>query len=184
MNFSYPPWHDGDTPVIKIGAVVLRGDGAVLIVQPKPKRAGEVAPFVLPRGTRQYQDDAGAWHDARDLATAQAHAATLEPVERGLAREVEEEAGIDAAMLAQAQVRLLGVRPFQSRSKGIYPIYWYVVTVTPDAARRLEQQTPVDTLALRWALPAQVEALAVAGEFSSGYLPVIAEALELCAKAE
>ncbi|MBX9726435.1 MAG: hypothetical protein K2X09_04145, partial [Rickettsiales bacterium] len=61
----------------------------ILIIRPIPKQAGEVPPFVLPRGSRQYQDASGMWHDARDVATGFAHAATLEPFTRALAREIE-----------------------------------------------------------------------------------------------
>jgi 8-oxo-dGTP pyrophosphatase MutT (NUDIX family) len=206
-----------DSPVIKIGAVVVKavtshqspvssegeaqavpflslltkGEGGlaaplapitayeVLILQPIPKKQGEVPAFVLPRGSRQYRDAAGAWHDARDMATAEAHRDRLEPFSRALAREVEEEAGVTPDMLARANVRELGARAFQSRSKGVYPIHWFVVALADDDAATLTDHVPVDALSVRWATLEEIKAMAARGEFSAGYLPVIEEALGL-----
>ena len=185
-------------PILKIGAVVLRGMTAVdcaerregdavpfseyqiLIVQPIPKKLGEVPPFVLPRGSRQYQAADGQWHDARDEATGLAHAATLEPYARGLQREIEEEAGITPTQLAAAQVIEMGDMLFQSRSKGIYPIHWFVVVVDGTLAQTLVQQVPVDALAVRWASLDAIKTMATCGAFSPGYIPVI-EAAITCA---
>lgn len=191
--------YDG-APVLKIGAVVLDEEASgqrsetrdaahapnpeprMLILRPHPKQAGEVPPLVLPRGSRQYAtiaaDGATQWHDARDEATGRAHAATLEPFARGLARELAEEAGIDAALLARSPCRALGALPFHSRHKGIYPIYWFVVTLAAaDAAALLATPLPMDASERRWETLAAIEALAARGEFSAGYLPVIHAAL-------
>ena len=162
-----------DSPILKIGAVVLRGDGAVLIVQPKPKHAGEIPPFVLPRGSRQY---AGAWHDARDVVTGEKHKDRLEPFERALAREVEEEAGVTSDMLARANVRELGRLEFASRTKGKYPIHWFVVRLAAADATGLENTVPEDALSVRWAGLEEIKAMA-AREFSAGYVAVIEAAL-------
>lgn len=186
-------------PILKIGAVVVapppkpKGGLApppggstqslvaseILIIQPIPKRAGEVPAFVLPRGSRQYQDETGAWHDARDAATGAKYDATLEPFARGLAREIEEEAGVTPEMLAAATVTELGPMLFQSRTKGVYPIYWYVVQVDDIAAQQMRAQTPADALSTRWATLSEIKLLAARGEFSAGYVPVIERALQM-----
>ncbi len=171
-----------DIPVLKIGAVVLRGADAkglpdILIVRPHPKTPGEVPPFVLPRGSRQYQDAAGAWHDARDAQTGAQYAARLEPFMRGLQREVEEEAGVDSAMLARAQVQELGTMEFTSRTKGVYPIYWFVVTLAAADTARVSDRLPADASALQWATLDDIKAMAATGSFSGGYVPVIEAAL-------
>ncbi len=192
-----------DSPVLKIGAVVLKRvashqspvaskaalndaspvtDYEILIVRPHPKTPGEVPPFVLPRGSRQYQDEAGAWHDARDMATGVKHAATLEPFKRALAREIEEEAGVSAQQLAAARVTELGAMNFASRSKGVYPIHWFVVTLAAADASALDtqiasKQYPADATELRWASLEEIKTMAAQGEFSAGYVPVIEAAL-------
>ena len=168
-----------DSPILKIGAVVLRVGGQVLVIQPKPKHAGEIPPFVLPRGSRQYQDANGGWHDARDVATGEKYAAMLEPFTRALAREVEEEAGVTEAMLARADVHELGRLEFQSRSKGVYPIYWFVVRLDEADAANLADTIPEDALGVRWATLDVIKAMAARGEFSAGYIAVIEAALRL-----
>ncbi|MDX2095160.1 MAG: NUDIX hydrolase [Alphaproteobacteria bacterium] len=189
------PTPESPDPVLKIGAVVLRAPlrraaaGVhILILQPKPKHSGEVPPFVLPRGSRQYRvttaEGREEWHDARDAATGIAHAATLESFARGLAREIEEEAGITPEQLAQAQVTEMGAMEFQSRSKGVYPIHWFVVQPDAATAATLTNQTPEDALAVRWATLEQIKQMAVQGEFSAGYVPVIEAALALVAEIE
>lgn len=149
----------------------------ILILQPIPKRAGEVPSFVLPRGTRQYRDASGAWHDARDAATGEMFRDSLEPFTRGLAREVEEEAGVTVEMLARAQVTPLGPLAFQSRSKGVYPIYWFIVALAESDAATLTDTLPIDALSVRWATLAELREMAARGEFSAGYVPVIERAL-------
>ncbi len=173
-----------DIPVLKIGAVIVHPTTrAVLIMQPIPKKTGENPAYVMPRGSRQYQSPDGNWHDARDAATGIAHAATLEPFPRGLTREIEEEAGITEAQLAAAKVSELGARAFQSRTKGIYPIHWYLVVPDAATAETVTQKTPVDALSIRWAEVAEIKAMAARGDFSAGYVPVIEEALAMVAGA-
>ena len=189
-----------DSPVLKIGAVVLKRvtshqspvaskealhdaspvtDYEILIVRPHPKTPGEVPPFVLPRGSRQYQDADGQWHDARDMATGVKHAATLEPFTRALAREIEEEAGVTPSQLAAARVTELGAMDFASRSKGVYPIHWFVVVPTAEDAATLALQMPKDATELHWASLDEIKTMAAKGEFSPGYVSVIEAALEL-----
>ena len=167
--------------VLKIGAVIVRPrDKAVLIVQPVPKTAQDVPAYVLPRGSRQYAvvvDGQTQWHDARDAGTGARHADTLEPYRRGLTREIEEEAGITPQQLAKAKVVDMGVMDFTSRSKGVYPIYWFLVVPDEDTAARLTHTTPVDALSSRWASLEGIRKLAAAGKFSAGYLPVVEKAL-------
>lgn len=169
-----------EPPVYKVGALILHRAASgleVLIVRPQPKHAGEVPPFVLPRGSRQYRDAQGVWHDARDAATAAAHAAHLETLTGTLLREIEEEAGVPPNILRAAQLFELGVRDFASRSKGRYPIHWFVVVLGTAALPKLHA-VPSDAMAVRWESLAEIEAMAKHGEFSAGYLPVIREAME------
>ncbi len=174
--------NDLSPPILKIGAVVLTASGEqVLILQPLPKQQGEVPPFVLPRGSRQYATSTAeggvVWQDARDAATGLAHAATLEPYLRALTREIEEEAGVTPSQLADARVHALGAMAFHSRSKGIYPIYWFVVVVDAATAAQLTTQTPADALCVRWATLAEIKNMAAQEQFSAGYVPVIEAAL-------
>ena len=167
------------TPIFKVGALVLcalGGQMQVLLVRPQPKHAGEVPPFVLPRGTRQYATPQGEWIDARDAETAITHADMLEPLTRTLVREIEEEAGVPPAMLRKATVHELGVRDFASRSKGTYPIHWFVVVLEAAQLPKLHA-VPSDAMAVRWEALAEIEAMAAHGECSAGYVPVIREAL-------
>lgn len=150
----------------------------ILIIRPIPKQAGEVPPFVLPRGSRQYQDVSGQWQDARDVATGFAHAVTLEPFTRALAREIDEEAGVSGEMLARARVVEMGAMDFTSRSKGTYPIHWFAVMPTAADAAMLDTQMPADATAVRWATLDDIKTMAATGEFSAGYLPVIEAALQ------
>lgn len=170
------------TPVLKIGAVIVRErDKAVLIMQPIPKVEGEIPAYVLPRGSRQYAvvvNGKTEWHDARDLATGVKHADTLEPLLRGLAREIEEEAGITPAQLVKATVTELGAMDFKSRTKGIYPIHWFIVVPDEATVAAISRTTPVDALSVRWAKFEAIIKLDDVGKFSTGYIPVIAEALK------
>lgn len=176
-----------DSPVIKIGAVVVRAsDRAVLIVQPKAKNKGEHAPLVLPRGSRQYSttDSEGhvVWHDARDMDTAEKHRNTLEPYERALKRELREEAGLSTHALRHAKtlgnVRDLGVMDFDSNKKGTYKVQWFTVMLGEREAKKLtEQPLPVDAVEVRWARLPEIKKMAQHGEFSKGYIPVIEAAL-------
>lgn len=166
-------------PVYKVGALVLRPAAQgmqVLIVRPQPKRPGEVPPFVLPRGSRQYRDAEGNWHDARDGAIAQMQEAALEPLTATLLREIEEEAGVPPKILRKAKVHELGRREFASRSQQTYPVHWFVVVLDAAALPKLHA-VPSDAMAVRWESPAEIEAMAAYNEFSSGYIPVIREAL-------
>ena len=174
-------------PILKIGAVILRvRDSAVLIVQPKPKTEGEIPPYVLPRGSRQYavtKNGKTEWHDARDEATGVKHEATLEPYARALAREIEEEAGITPAQLAAAQVVDLGPMDFKSRTKGIYPIQWFMVVPDEATVKTLTHTIPADALSTRWANFEAIIKLDDIGKFSTGYIPVIAAALREVSRA-
>ena len=151
----------------------------MLVIRPQPKIPGEVPLFVLPRGSRQWVDGAGEYHDIRDAETAIAHADALEPLTRTLTREIEEEAGVSADALARAEVVELGAMDFQSRSKGVYAIHWFRVQLAEADATRLMDTLPVDATAMRWATRAEIQALIDADDFSAGYLPVIDRALSI-----
>ncbi len=163
-----------DIPIYKVGAVLVHGD-RVLLVRPHPKNAGEVPPLVLPRGSRQYRDAQGDWRDARDAETAQRHADTLEPLARALAREVEEEAGLPAALLPGLPTIDLGPMAFQSRSKGLYPVHWFQLTLDDAAVGAL--RPPADASEVRWMTMEAVRAGIMGGTISAGYWPVIARVL-------
>lgn len=167
-------------PVLKVGAVIIRpSDRAILIVQPIPKRAGEVPNFVLPRGSRQYEDAHGEWHDARDAQTGETNRGSLEPFRRGLEREIEEEAGMTPAQLAKARVIEMGDMDFTSRTKGTYPVHWFVVMPDEATAQTMVEKVPVDAMATYWAGQDEIKVMAKVGIFSAGYLPVIEKALAL-----
>ncbi len=154
----------------------------IFIIQPKPKHSGEVPPWVLPRGSRQYwewQGDGRVYTDIRDAATAVAHAEQLESFTRTLRREMEEEAGIAPEVLERIPVLELGAMDFTSRTKGIYPIQWFLLQPDEACQAMMANHPPVDTLQTRWAAVEQIEAMIAAGEFSAGYLPVIAHALTM-----
>ena len=172
-----------EQPVLKIGAVIVRErDGAVLIMQPIPKRTGETTLYVLPRGSRQYSVERNGnteWHDARDAATGTEHAATLEPFRRTLEREIEEEAGITPEQLKKAHVVEMGAMDFKSRTKGIYPIHWFIVVPDEATATAISRTTPVEALSTRWAKFDAIIKLDNVGKFSTGYIPVIEAALKL-----
>ncbi len=168
------------TPIYKVGIVLIaQEDARVLIIRPLPKHPGEIPKFVLPRGSRQYRDASGEWRDARDEATAIAYAAMLEPLLRTLAREAEEEAGLSSNQLTALQqrgaVREMGARLFASSSKPPYMVHWFVAQLGDGDAAQLA--IPVDASEVRWATRAEIQSLADAEDFSTGYLPVIDEAL-------
>jgi len=170
-------------PVLKIGAVILRAsDKAVLIVQPIPKQKGEIPPYVLPRGTRQYAvvvSGETEWRDVpRDTSLSDEQLATLEPFYRGLVREIDEEAGISHSQLELCDVQELGTLDFKSRSKGNYPIHWYVVVPDKETEKSIGRTMPADALSVRWASLKEIRELDKEGKFSSGYVPVIEKALK------
>lgn len=168
------------TPVNKVGAIILRGleTGApqVFVVQPYGTKPDN-PPFVLPRGTRAYRKPDGTLVDARDAETARAQADHLEDFRETLAREIEEEAGMTPAQLAQSKVIELGALPFESRSKGVYPVQWYIVIPDVRTAAALANQASVDSQHKGWSNVAEMETMATAGTFSKGYVAVVKEAL-------
>jgi 8-oxo-dGTP pyrophosphatase MutT (NUDIX family) len=170
-------------PVYKVGAVFLRGLDTefpeVLIIRPKPKIEGELPPYVLPRGSRQYWDKGADgkkhYHDVRDAKTALAHAPHLEPLTRTLLRESYEEAGIHHQDLRQQEIYEVGPVDFTSK-KGTYPIHWFVVLPSAAAQERMLPYPP-DALETRWETVENIESLIEQGLFSPGYLPVIQSAV-------
>lgn len=169
--------------VTKVGAVVLRADGdapRVLLVQPKPKPATpeDLPPMGLPRGTRMYALADGNYVDANhDGNTPPPAGATLEAVAATFAREVEEEAGVNAAMLARASVTEMGVRLFASRSKPPYPIHWFVVLLHPADAEAVATAPLKDSLHVQWVMLAELRALVESGKASAGYVAVAEEGM-------
>ncbi len=128
--------------IYKAGAVFLREGPQgleVLLVRPKPKNEGEQAPWVLPRGSRRYQDSGGDWHDVRtadDRKLVERHHLRMEPLEETLLREAEEESGIDAKLLRSNHLRLyrLGTRAMPvGPEKESLAIEWYVGLVKKDS---------------------------------------------------
>ena len=163
-----------DTPVYKVGAVLLRqhaGVAEVFLLRPEPKQAGEKAPWVLPRGSRAYVDAHGNAHDVRDAATAQMHRDRLEPLTQTLLRELHEEAGVPPhvlqASLAQGTLVALGARPYKT-----YEVYWYVLHA--DAAFCAAMVPPADAEETCWATLGAMQALGVA----EGYQRVVREVME------
>lgn len=169
--------------VTKVGAVVLRADGDVprlLLVQPKPKPATpeDMPPMGLPRGTRMYALADGTMIDANhDGRTPPPPGAVLEPLTDTLAREIAEEAGVSADMLARAEVRDMGARLFASRKKTPYLIHWFVVVVRVEDAELIRVAPLKDSLSVRWVTLAELGALVESGKASAGYVAVAEEGL-------
>ncbi len=163
-------------PVYKVGLVALRTDGAqrLLLVRPHAKHAGEQAPLVLPRGSRQYRAG-GEWLDVRDDEHARIHAADLEPLLRTLQREAREEAGVPPELLCGGDLRELGERLYASPSQP-RPVHWYVLALDADGIAQLDAN-PEDAAELRWVTLDEMRQLAEAGQARAGYVPVAEEAL-------
>lgn len=164
------------TPVNKVGAIILRGleTGApqVFVVQPYSTK-GDNPAFVLPRGTVAYRDADGKLVDARDAETARAQADHLEDFRETLAREIEEEAGMTPEQLRQSKVIELGPLIFESRTKGKYPVQWYIVIPDVRTAASLAKQDAVDSQHKGWSNLAEMEKMADGGSFSRGYIAVV-----------
>lgn len=182
--------HSDDTsfPVItKVGAIVLRPTASgfeLLVIQPKPKpkTPDDLPPIGLVRGTRAMRLADGAVVDANhDGRTAPPADAVLEPLTETLAREIEEEAGIAGAMLANARVVEMGARLFGSLKKTPYPIHWYVVVLDAASVAALPLTGMQDSLYSTWLTLAAFEGYVAEGKASPGYLPVVKEALGLVA---
>jgi 8-oxo-dGTP pyrophosphatase MutT (NUDIX family) len=167
--------------VHKVGGIFVRGSGAdtdVLIIRPKPKRKGEMPHFGLPRGSRQYwhrhTDGSIEMRDARDAATAQAHAAQLEPVRATFEREMLEEVGVTGVALGAQTIHDIGIIDYHSPRSGITPIHWFLVMV---GEQGLALQPAEDALEVRWVSLPQMASMAAEGSVSAGYLRVVEEAL-------
>lgn len=168
----------------KAGAIILRnGDGGaeVLLVRPVAKRPGGTAPWVLPRGSRQYRDAGGAWRDVRSLAdAAPVSAEAWEPSLRNFAREVCEEAGFTPELLRSNLVRVmeLGARVFASGAQHeMTSVAWFVVQVMDAAAvdAQLMRALPEDAAEMpRWVA---VRGLQQMRDLSQKYIPLIEEAV-------
>ena len=161
-----------DGPIYKAGLVLWRAPGAVCLVQVKAKHAAEQhrVDFGLPKGTRRYFDG-GHWVDARDAASAAAHADTLEPLEVTARTEAAEEIGLRDTKLP---LQSLGSRPFKSRKGEHYAIHWFMLQAPDD----LMLGDAPDAHAVRWFTLEEVRALAAAGRMNAGYAAVIEEVLK------
>ncbi len=136
----------------------------------------------LPRGTRMYALADGNYVDANhDGTTPPPAGATLEAVAATFTREVEEEAGVNAAMLARATVYEMGARLFASRSKPPYPIHWFVVLLHTTDAEAVAAARLKDSLHVQWVTLAELRALVESGTASAGYVAVAEEGLRLLA---
>jgi 8-oxo-dGTP pyrophosphatase MutT (NUDIX family) len=159
-------------PIYKVGLILVRNGREVFLLRPKPKHPGEVAPFVLPRGSRAYRAADGTLQDVRDAATALRHQDHLEPLEETLLREAYEEAGIPTPLLqhaiAHGALAALGARPYKD-----YVVYWYVLHA--DAALCAAMVTPLDAQETRWVTLSQMQELAV----PEGYQRVVREVVIL-----
>lgn len=160
-----------DTPIYKVGLVLWRVPGEVCLVQVKAKHADEQdqVDFGLPKGTRRYFDGA-QWVDARDAATAAAHAASLEPLETTARTEAAEEIGLQGV---DVPLQSLGPRPFQSRKGECYEIHWF----TLEAPAGLVLGNAPDAHAVRWFTLEEVRSMAAKGHMNAGYAAVIEEVL-------
>lgn len=158
------------TPIYKVGLVLVRAPGEVCLVQVKAKQAAEqdTVNFGLPKGTRRYLQD-GQWVDARDEASALAHADALEALEVTARTEAYEEIGLPPATFDALPLTVLGPRSFESRKGDRYPIHWFVM----QAPRDIVLGHATDAYAVQWFTLEQVRALPM----NEGYRAVIAEVL-------
>lgn len=158
-------------PVFKVGLVLWRAPGEVCLVQVKAKDAAQQAQvdFGLPKGTRRYLQD-GVWVDARDAATAAAHANALEPLEITARTEAAEEIGLSDAAFDSGALNVVGPRPFQSRKGERYAIYWFNMQAAPE----LVLGHAPDAHEVCWFTREQVRTL----RMNEGYRAVIDEVLE------
>jgi ADP-ribose pyrophosphatase YjhB (NUDIX family) len=170
------------TPIHKVGIVVLRRDAdeaRVLLVRPKAKQPGDQAPWVLPRGTRQYQDpETGQWWDARKQEEALAHAQDeWESFAAAASREVEEEAGVPPALLQQRGLKEMGARDYHAPGGAIYPVYWFRLELKREDMAKLT--VPVDAEEVGWFTLKEMEEAAAYGKARPGYVAVVKEAMVL-----
>jgi ADP-ribose pyrophosphatase YjhB (NUDIX family) len=167
-------------PIHKVGVVVLRQDAdalRVLLMRPKAKRFGDKAPWVLPRGTRQYFDPATKqWCDARTAEDAAAHARDeWESFARAAIREVHEEAGVPQSLLDARGLETLGGRDYHAPKGAVYPIYWFRLALTPEDMARLEK--PGDAEEVGWFTLKEMQEEAAHGAARAGYVAVVKEAM-------
>lgn len=172
-----------EIPTHKVGVVVLCETGGVwrtLLVRPKPKHRGGQAPFVLPRGSRQYRDPStDTWLDARTREDAVAHATKeWEPFEETARRELEEEAGIPLSLMDERGLTRMGKRDYCSPDKNDpYPIYWFRLILEPEDISKLVP--PSDAEAVAWFTLKEMEEAAALGEARPGYVAIVREAMTL-----
>lgn len=170
-----------EIPTHKVGVVVLCETGGVwrtLLVRPKPKHPGDQAPFVLPRGTRQYHDPStDTWLDARTREDAAAHATKeWEPFEEAARRELEEEAGIPLSLIDERRLTPMGERIYCSPNKhDPYPIYWFRLELKGEDMKKLKK--PKDAEKVDWFTLKQMEEAAARGQARPGYVAIVKEAM-------
>jgi len=171
-----------EIPTHKVGVVVLCETGGVwrtLLVRPKPKHPGGQAPFVLPRGSRQYHDPSTDTRlDARTREDAAAHATKeWEPFEEAARRELEEEAGIPLSLMDERGLTPMGERIYCSPNKhDPYPIYWFRLILEP--GDKAELVPPSDAEEVGWFTLEQMEKEAASGNARGGYVAVVKEAMD------
>jgi hypothetical protein len=185
------PHEHAAPPVYKVGGVLLRrlatGAPEVLIAQPRPKRAAphDMPPMGLPRGTRRYAqvvNGVETWLDARDAATAIAHAQALEPLAATLASELHEEAGLRPEWLATLMVVDLGAHIFPSASKAPYAVQWFAVMVDDATEQKRSRELLKDSEFTEWVSMEELAERAqrvrgTPGHVNRGYVPVAEMAL-------
>ncbi len=170
-----------EVPIFKVGLVIIREEPGkkpeILLTRPKARDLGDVAPFVLPRGTRQYWDGS-TWQDARTTPVAVANRNALEPLFKTLVREAGEEAGVRPELLPADRVKVMGVRYYVANPDvRPMPVMWYVLTLDPQEIKRLDPSPP-DAAETRWVSLEEMNRLAVSTQARPGYIPVVEEALK------
>ena len=164
------------SPVTKVGAVILhvnRGKVQFLLNQPRPKpeTPDDMPRLGFVRGTRMYRGaGSSVWLDAdHDGHTLPPAGVEFQPLLTTLAREMEEEASLSPAILAQATITDLGVHRFASSSKTPYDIHWFAVFLPEDAATALPLHGHRDAVFTQWVTLAELQAMVAQGNISSGY---------------
>ncbi len=191
-----------NAPVHKVGLVIVRyperpesedqtnSGPELLLVRPRPKREGETAPFVLPRGSRTYTDRMGNVFEMRTSADAQKVAekikqkesnVILEDLETTLVREAAEEAGVPPELLRNGARSHLGERVYQSTGDR-YKIDWHILVLRDQRELSQLNAHPPDAAETKWVTLSKMRELLWSkqeGERQArvGYLEVAEEAL-------
>lgn len=162
----------------KVGILPYRVTNGVLeflLHLPKAKKAEEQSDISwgVARGTVRRRDASGEWVDVRDAAlllTLEAH--EIEPHHLAAQHEAEEELGIAPDDILAGSWHDHGLLDYASETKGTYPIHFFSFRIADIPVSQLKQQA-IDAQNIAWHSLEAAEAMADAGQFKAGYLPIL-----------